>query len=224
MSDKEVKPGGKTAGEGFDPAGFVVAQMQAGADQETIVSRLVERGAAPAEARDIVDAVYPQVMRAAEAELFEPRALVPAVLAGIAAAVVGGIVWALIVLKTGYEIGFAAVGIGVLAGYAVVLATRGRKGLPLQVTAVLASALGIALGKYFTYVWEGKEAVKEAFGQEAADEISVFDSESVRFFFEDADQIFGLYDLLWFAFAIYAAWRIPRAMGISVRRGPISGV
>ena len=224
MSHKEGEPGGQTADEGFDPAGFVVAQMQAGADQETIVSRLVERGADPSEARDIVDAVYPEVMRAAEAELLEPRALVPAILAGIAAAVVGGIVWALIVVKTGYEIGFAAVGIGALAGYAVVLATRGRKGLPLQVTAVLASALGIALGKYFTYVWEGKEAVREAFGQEAADEVSVFDSESVRFFFEDADQIFGLYDLLWFAFAIYAAWRIPRAMGITVRRGPISGV
>ena len=106
MSDKEGEPGGKTADEGFDPAGFVVAQMQAGADQETIVSRLVERGADPAEARHIVDAVYPEVMRAAEAELFEPRALVPAVLAGIAAAVVGGIVWALIVVKTGYEISF----------------------------------------------------------------------------------------------------------------------
>jgi hypothetical protein len=163
-------------------------------------------------------------MRAAEAERFEPRALVPAVLAGIAAAVVGGIAWALIAVQVGYEIGFAAVGIGALAGFAVVLATRGRKGLPLQVTAVLASALGIALGKYFTYVWEGKKAVSDLLGEEAADEISVFDSESLRFFFEDADQIFGFYDLLWFAFAIYAAWRIPRPMGISVRRGPISGM
>jgi len=198
--------------------------MQAGTDQETIVARLVDRGTEPAEAREVVDTIYPELMRAAEAELFEPRALVPAVLAGIAAAVVGGIVWALIAVEIGYEIGFAAVGIGALAGFAVVLATRGRKGLPLQVTAVLASALGIVLGKYFTYVWEGKEAVRDAFGDEAADEISVFDSESVRFFFEDADQIFGFYDLLWFAFAIYAAWRIPRPMGISVRRGPISGI
>lgn len=221
MAD-ETAPTNEATGE--EREAFVIEQMRAGVDQETIVVRLVERGMQPAEARQIVDTVYPEVMRAAEAELFEPRALVPAVLAGLAAAIVGGIVWALIVVKTGYEIGFAAVGIGILAGFAVVFATRGRKGVPLQVTAVLASALGIVLGKYFTYVWEFKDAVREAFGDDAADEVLVFDSDIVRFFFEDADQIFGFYDLLWVAFAVYAAWRIPRAMGISVRKGPISGM
>lgn len=222
MAD-ETTPTNEVADED-GPAAFVVEQMRAGVDQETIVARLVERGTDPTEARRVVDTVYPEVMRAAEAELFEPRALVPAVLAGLAAAIVGGIVWALIVVQTGYEIGFAAVGIGVLAGFAVVFATHGRKGVPLQVTAVLASVLGIVLGKYFSYVWEFKDAVREAFGDEAADQVSVFDSDLVRFFFEDADQIFGFYDLLWVAFAVYAAWRIPRALGISVRKGPISGM
>lgn len=222
MAD-ETTPTNEVADEN-GPAAFVVEQMRAGVDQETIVARLVERGTDPTEARQVVDTVYPEVMRAAEAELFEPRTLVPAVLAGLAAAIVGGIVWALIVVQTGYEIGFAAVGIGVLAGFAVVFATRGRKGVPLQVTAVLASVLGIVLGKYFSYVWEFKDAVREAFGDEAADQVSVFDSDLVRFFFEDADQIFGFYDLLWIAFAVYAAWRIPRALGISVRKGPISGM
>lgn len=220
MADETTPP----ADEESDPAAFVVAQMQAGADEETIVARLVERGMSPGEARDVVGAVYPEVMRAAEAEQFEPRALVPAVLAALGAAIAGGIVWAVIVVQTGYEIGFAAVGIGILAGFAVVFATRGRKGVPLQVTAVLASVLGIVLGKYFSYVWEFKDAVREAFGDEAADQVSVFDSDLVRFFFEDADQIFGFYDLLWVAFAVYAAWRIPRALGISVRKGPISGM
>lgn len=206
------------------PAAFVVEQMRAGVDQETIVARLAEKGVEPAEARDVVESVYPEVMRAAEAERFEPRALVPAALAGLLAAVVGGAVWAVVVVKTGYEIGFAAVGIGILAGYSVVFATRGRRGVPLQVTAVLASALGVALGKYFTYVWDVKKAVEDAFGAEAADEVSVFDSQSVRFFFEDADKLFSFDDALWFAFAIYAAWRIPRALGISVPRSPVSGI
>ena len=205
-------------------AAFVVEQTQAGVDQETIVGRLVERGLDPAEARQLVEAVHPEVMRAAELERFEPRSLVPAVLAGLLVAVVGGAVWALIVVKSGYEIGFAAVGIGILAGYAVVFATRGRRGVPLQVTAALASGLGVALGKYFTYVWEVKNAVREAFGAEAADRVSVFDSQAVRFFFEDADQIFSFYDALWFAFAVYAAWRIPRGVGISVPRRPVSGL
>lgn len=211
----------ETQGESADA--FIVEQMRAGADEETIIAGLVERGAETAQARRRVEVVYPQVMRAAEAELFEPRLLAPAVLAGLAAAVAGGIAWALIAVTTDYEIGFAALGIGLLAGYAVVLATRGRKGLPLQVTAIVSSLLGIALGKYFTYVWDLKDAVREEFGDEAADSISFLDSDVIDLFVEDADRVFGGYDLLWAAFAVYAAWRIPRAMGIRVRRGPISG-
>jgi hypothetical protein len=203
---------------------FIIEQMRAGADEESIVAGLVERGADPAQARRRVEVVYPQVMNAAEAELFEPRLLVPAVLAGLVAAVAGGVGWALIAVTTDYEIGFAALGIGILAGYAVVLATRGRKGLPLQVTAILSSLLGIALGKYFTYVWDLKDAVRDEFGDEAADSIGFLDSEVIDLFVEDADRVFGGYDLLWAAFAVYAAWRIPRAVGIRVRRGPISGV
>lgn len=202
---------------------FIVEQMRAGVDEETIVARLVERGAEHAQARRRVEVVYPQVMRAAEAELFEPRQLVPAVLAGLAAAVAGGIGWALLAVTTDYEIGFAALGIGILAGYAVVLATRGRKGLALQVTAVVASLVGIGLGKYFTYAWDLKDAVRQAFGDEAAESVGFLDPEVIDLFVEDADRVFGGYDLLWAAFAVYAAWRIPRAMGIRVRRGPISG-
>jgi hypothetical protein len=212
----------ETPGESADA--FIIEQMRAGADEESIVAGLVERGADPAQARRRVEVVYPQVMNAAEAELFEPRLLVPAVLAGLVAAVAGGVGWALIAVTTDYEIGFAALGIGILAGYAVVLATRGRKGLPLQVTAILSSLLGIALGKYFTYVWDLKDAVRDEFGDEAADSIGFLDSEVIDLFVEDADRVFGGYDLLWAAFAVYAAWRIPRAMGIRVRRGPISGV
>ena len=210
--------------EGESADAFIVEQMRAGADEETIVAGLVERGAEPAQARRRVEVVYPEVMRAAEAELFEPRLLVPAALAGLAAAVAGGIGWALIAVTTDYEIGFAALGIGILAGYAVVLATRGGKGLPLQVAAVVSSLLGIALGKYFTYVWDLRDAVREEFGDEAADSVGFLDSEVIDLFIEDADRVFGGYDLLWAAFAVYAAWRIPRAMGIRVRRGPISGV
>ena len=209
--------------QGKSADAFIVEQMRVGADEETIVAGLVERGADPAQARRRVEVVYPQVMQAAGAEVFEPRLLAPAVFAGLAAAVAGGIGWALIVVTTDYEIGFAALGIGILAGYAVVLATRGRKGLPHHVAAVVSSLLGIALGKYFTYVWELKDAFRAEFGDEAADSIGFLDSEVIDLFVEDADRVFGGYDLLWAAFAVYAAWRIPRAMGIRVSRGPVSG-
>ena len=79
-------------------------------------------------------------------------ALLPAVAAGLVAAVVGGVVWGLIVKWTDYEVGFAAWGIGFLVGLAVVTAARTR-GLVLQVVAVLCALLGILIGKYLSFVW-----------------------------------------------------------------------
>lgn len=201
-----------------NPEAYVVERMQAGAYEEEIVAGLEERGMQRADARHVVDTVYPQVMRAAEAEQFSGSALAPAVVAAVVAAVLGGIAWGLIVVTTDYEIGFAALGIGVLCGYAVVLATRGRRGRPLQVIAVASAALGIVLGKYFTYYYLVKEAVRDAGGEEAADDVSIFDTQLMRFFFEDLESVFSFYDVLWIGFAVYAAWRIPRGMGIPVRR------
>ena len=71
--------------QGKSADAFIVEQMRVGADEETIVAGLVERGADPAQARRRVEVVYPQVMQAAGAEVFEPRLLAPAVFAGLAA-------------------------------------------------------------------------------------------------------------------------------------------
>src|SRR3989337_1216057 len=74
--------------------------------------------------------------------------LLPAIAAGLVAAIVGGVVWGLIVKISDYEVGFVAWGIGFIAGTAVVLATRGAKGPRLQVIAVVASPLRILLGQH----------------------------------------------------------------------------
>ena len=71
---------------------------------------------------------------------------VPAILAGLAAAIAGGVVWGLIVKSTDYEVGFVAWGIGFIVAMAILLATRGRRGLPLQVIAIACALLGIAIG------------------------------------------------------------------------------
>lgn len=44
-----------------------------------------------------------------------------AILAGLAAAIIGGILWAVITVTTKYQIGFMAIGVGFLVGYAVSL-------------------------------------------------------------------------------------------------------
>ncbi len=132
--------------------------------------------------------------------------LVKAVLAGVGAAVAGGVVWGLIVKWSEYEVGFVAWGIGFLAGMAVLTATGGRRGLPLQVIAIVSALLGILVGKYLSYAWVLQEVAKEETG--GALQISVFSRDMVDFFREDLGEVFGWIDLLWVALAVVTAWRV----------------
>ena len=57
----------------------------------------------------------------------QPRAsLLGAVLAGTGAALLGAVAWALITAATGYQIGFMAIGVGLLVGIAVRVMGHGR--------------------------------------------------------------------------------------------------
>ena len=128
---------------------------------------------------------------------------VPAILAALAAAIVGGVAWGLIVKSTDYEVGFAAWGIGFLTGFAVLTATRGARGLPLQVIAVVCALLGIVLGKYLAFVWvlqEGPDGLH----------ISVFSRDAVDIFRNNLDLVFDWIDLVWVGFAVFSAWRTLR--------------
>jgi len=209
---------------GEDSAAFVAEQMKAGADEEAIVAMLQERGVERGEAQQLVGTVYPELMRAAEAEQFTPQALLPAVAGGLLAAIVGGIVWGLIVILTDYEVGFVAWGIGFLAGFLVVRFAGGRKGVPLQAIAIVSSLVGIVLGKYIAYVYFIKEAVREQVSEEAADSIGYFDTDVMSAFREDFSDVFSGYDLLWAGLAIFTAWRMARSSGIRPRKSPISGM
>ena len=131
--------------------------------------------------------------------------LLPAIAAGLVAAIAGGIVWGLIVKISDYEVGFVAWGIGFIAGTAVVLATRGAKGPRLQAIAVVASLLGILLGKYLSYAFVVQEQVK-SFGES----IGLLSGDMFSFFREDLDAVFSLFDLLWVGLAVFTAWRIPQ--------------
>lgn len=69
-----------------------------------------------------------------------------ALIVGSVAAIVGGIAWAVIVGLTHYELGYAAWGIGLLVGVAMVKATPTR-GQSVAVLAALLAALGLMVGK-----------------------------------------------------------------------------
>ena len=130
---------------------------------------------------------------------------VPAILAGLAAAIAGGVVWGLIVKSTDYEVGFVAWGIGFLAAMAILFATRGQRGLPLQLIAIVCALLGIALGKYLSFAWILSDVAQEQTG--GAVEISVFSRDTVDLFFDELGIVFDWIDLLWAGLAVFTAWK-----------------
>jgi hypothetical protein len=133
------------------------------------------------------------------------RSLLPAIAAGLVAALVGGIVWGLIVKISDYEVGFVAWGIGFIAGTAVVLASGGAKGPRLQAIAVVSALLGILLGKYLSYAFVVQEQAK-SFDQS----IGLVSGDMFSFFRQDLDIVFSFFDLLWVGLAVVTAWRIPQ--------------
>jgi len=139
------------------------------------------------------------------------RQLLNAVVAGLIAAIVGGIVWGLIVDATESEFGIAAIGIGVLTGFAVVLASRGSAGVPLQVIAALTAAFGVLWGKYYAFVKVGQGIIDEQFG--GAIDLPLFSGDTLEFFMDGFGELFSGWDIAWIGFAIYTAWRIPQGKG-----------
>jgi hypothetical protein len=134
--------------------------------------------------------------------------LLPAVAAGLAAAIVGGVVWGLIVKWTDYEVGFVAWGIGFLVGIAVLTATRGARGPAFQAVAVVCALVGIVVGKYLSFAWVLQEVAERE--TQGALEIPVLSTDTVDLFLDELGTVFDWIDILWVGFAVYTAWRALR--------------
>lgn len=121
-----------------------------------------------------------------------------ALLAGLVAAIAGGIAWGLVVKWTDYEVGIAAWGVGALVGFAVATAAGRRRGEDLQLAAVVFALLGVLLGKYLAFAFVVREEFGGAIGLLSRDMLSLF-RDSLR-------EVFGLFDLLWAGLAVVTAW------------------
>ena len=126
-----------------------------------------------------------------------PPKVVAALLAGGAAAVLAGIAWGLVVKWTGYEAGILALGVGLLAAFAVYVAAGRRRGPEVQAVAVGTALLGILIGKYLSFAF---------LAQDVFPGVGVFSGEMLRLFRDGLHDVFGLYDLLWIGLATAAAW------------------
>ncbi|WP_053784158.1 hypothetical protein [Paenibacillus xylanivorans] len=130
------------------------------------------------------------------------------IVGGLLAAVIGGIVWAVIAAMTERELGLIAIVIGALTGYAVVLFSNKQIATVHKVIAVIFALIGILLGKYLTVVYFTSELFSDASMMDL-----VFDGEMVSAFVETFTDYFSEpVDLLFIVLAIVSAWQIPGRM------------
>jgi hypothetical protein len=189
-----------------DPHAFVTRCAAEGVPPDEARAELERNGIDPEQARWLVDSAYGLKVSGAASEPYTSAVLPPALLAGLVAAVAGGVGWTIQVALTDYEVGLVAWAVGGLAGFAVALAAAGRRGLPLQVIAVASALLGILLGKYGTFAYGVREAVADNIGSDFVP--AYWDLDLIELFFENLDESFGLFDVLFIGLAVFTAWRM----------------
>ena len=125
-----------------------------------------------------------------------PYRLADAIGAGLAAAVVTGVVWGYVSKWTDREFGALAWAVG--AGVGLAILRVAGKGVAGQVVGVACSLLGVVLGKYLAFAFTAREQLGTSFG--------VLSGDMVNLFRDNLGQVFDLFDLLWVAFAVGSVW------------------
>jgi hypothetical protein len=129
-----------------------------------------------------------------------------AIPAGLAAAVVGAVVWALFTYLTGMALGLIAVAIGALVGWAVRRVGRGID-LRFGVLGAVCAAFGWALG---TVLCDVAFVAKDA-GRPFLDVLAALGGgETIALAFRTADAM----DLLFLAIAVWEGWKLSRPYGL----------
>jgi hypothetical protein len=84
-----------------------------------------------------------------EADLFPEKKLLLAGFAGLAAAIIGAIIWAVVTVTTKYQIGWMALGVGALVGFALRI---GNGGKAFGVLGAFLALFGCILGNYLSLI------------------------------------------------------------------------
>lgn len=86
------------------------------------------------------------------AEQRQPRVAL-AVLAGVVVAIVAGLIWYQVVARTGMQIGYLAIGVGLLIGAGMRFAAGGVGARSLQVAAAVITLVTMFAAEYFVARW-----------------------------------------------------------------------
>jgi hypothetical protein len=85
----------------------------------------------------------------AELDVFPEKKLLVGAFAGLAAAIIGAIVWAILTVTTRYQIGWMALGVGALVGFALRI---GNGGKVFGILGAFLALFGCILGNYFSLI------------------------------------------------------------------------
>ena len=122
------------------------------------------------------------------------------ILAGLGAAVIGAVVWAAITVATEYQIGYMAIAVGFIVGFAMRTLGKGVDQIYGIIGGVLA-LFGCVLGNFFSMI--GFVAKSENLGY--FDTFSMIDYSIVPSVMIDA---FSPLDILFYGLAIYQGYKI----------------
>jgi hypothetical protein len=121
-------------------------------------------------------------------------------------AVLGGLLWAGVVIETRYDIGILAWLVGVAAGRTLAQLAKGRVGTVDRVVVGLLAAAGIIVGKYVIFVHD----VKVSLGRlivGAGDGVGYLDSRSMSVFVHHFSEVVRPIYILWVGLAFITAAR-----------------
>ena len=141
---------------------------------------------------------YEQLMR----DIRQNQSLLMAVIGGLIASVVAALLWALITYITNFQIGFMAIGVGILVGYAVKLFGKGVT-TPFGIVGAAFALFGCILGNLLAAVIAGSMEEGSSFSYVLSILLS-----SPAVVLEVYKATFSPIDLLFYGIAIYEGFKL----------------
>lgn len=208
MGHQEIETKDETSAESFwqEFMPYFLGAVNRGQSKEEIIKHLEDLGIEEKDASVIYETAASALYNSEKANRPTIGRIAGALIGAAVTVILGGLLWGQIVLWTDYEVGFMAVGIGLLAGYSVLLMSGKQRGAIYQIIAVLASLAGMFIGKYYMFYGLAKKALAEQ-GDEA---VSILSGQAMSTFTSNLSSVYDGFDFLWILLAVASAVTIPQ--------------
>lgn len=122
-----------------------------------------------------------------------------AILSGLGASIIGAVIWAVVTVLTGYQIGYMAIGVGFLVGFAIKIVGRGNH-LAFGIVGGLFALFGCILGNYFSLISFTSTQMTLVFFET----LTMFSPDTV---IKIMIESFAPMDILFYALAVYQGFK-----------------